>query len=63
MNPGDKLLETLRNITGPAHVLCDGDLSAYTQDWRKRAHGQALAVVRPAATAEVAAIVKACNAA
>ncbi|MFZ2386951.1 MAG: FAD-binding oxidoreductase [Polaromonas sp.] len=63
MNPGDRLLETLRNITGPAHVLCDGDLSAYTQDWRKRAHGQALAVVRPAATAEVAAIVKACNAA
>lgn len=63
MNPGDKLLETLRNITGPAHVLCDGDLSAYTQDWRKRAHGRALAVVRPAATAEVAAIVKACNAA
>lgn len=63
MNPGDKLLETLRNITGPTHVLCDGDLSAYTQDWRKRANGQALAVVRPAATAEVAAIVKACNAA
>lgn len=63
MNPGDKLLETLRNITGPAHVLCDGDLSAYTQDWRKRAHGRALAVVRPAATTEVAAIVKASNAA
>jgi FAD/FMN-containing dehydrogenase len=57
------LLDSLRQITGPAHVLCDGDLSAYTRDWRKRAQGQALAVVRPASTAEVAAIVKACAAA
>ncbi len=57
MNP---LLDTLRQITGAAHVLTDGDLSAYTQDWRKRAQGQALAVVRPGSTAEVAAIVKAC---
>ncbi|CAN5144725.1 FAD-binding oxidoreductase [soil metagenome] len=57
------LLEELRRITGPSHVLCDGDLSAYTQDWRKRAQGKALAVVRPASVEEVAAIVKACAAA
>jgi len=57
------LLDSLRQITGTAHVLCDGDLSAYTRDWRKRAQGRALAVVRPASTAEVAAIVKACAAA
>ena len=57
------LLETLRAITGPAHVLTEGDLSAFEQDWRKRARGRALAVVRPANTAEVAAIVKACAAA
>jgi FAD/FMN-containing dehydrogenase len=39
------------------------DLSAWEQDWRKRSRGQALAVVRPASTAEVAAVVKACAAA
>jgi FAD/FMN-containing dehydrogenase len=63
MNTHAFLLDTLRQITGAAHVLCDGDLSAYTRDWRKRAQGQALAVVRPASAAEVAAIVKACSAA
>ena len=61
--PNINLIDTLRQITGPAHVLVDGDLSAYTQDWRKRAQGKALAVVRPANTGEVAALVKACAAA
>ena len=61
--PPAALLDTLRQITGAAHVLTDGDLSAYTQDWRKRAQGKALAVVRPANTGEVAALVKACAAA
>jgi len=54
------LLETLRHITGAAHVYTEGDLSAYTRDWRHRAQGKALAVVRPGSTAEVAAIVRAC---
>ncbi|MBG6072749.1 MULTISPECIES: FAD-binding oxidoreductase [unclassified Polaromonas] len=58
-----ELLDTLRQITGAPHVLYDGDLSAYTQDWRKRAQGKALAVVRPASVQEVADIVKACAAA
>jgi FAD/FMN-containing dehydrogenase len=56
----------LRSIVGEAHVLCheDGtDLSAYEQDWRKRHHGRALAVVRPGSTQEVAAVVQACAAA
>ena len=57
------LVDTLRSIAGSLHVLSDGDLSAYTQDWRKRAQGKALAVVRPASAEEVAAIVKACAAA
>ena len=56
----NELLDALRHITGAAHVFTDGDLSAFTQDWRKRAHGKALAVVRPGSSAEVAAIVKAC---
>ncbi len=63
MTDTSQLLEALRHITGPAHVLTDGDLSAWTQDWRKRAQGKALAVVRAGSTAEVAAIVKACAAA
>ncbi len=60
---GAALLDTLQTIVGPTHVLTQGDLSAYTEDWRKRQQGQALAVVQPATTAEVAAVVKACAAA
>ena len=55
-----KLITQLRRIVGESHVLTDGDLTAYEQDWRRRVHGKALAVVRPATSAEVAAVVKAC---
>lgn len=54
------LLDEIRHIVGTAHVFTDGDLSAWEQDWRKRSHGKALAVVRPASTDEVAQVVKAC---
>ena len=57
------LLDTLRSIVGDAHVLTEGDLTAWEQDWRRRVRGKALAVVRPASTPEVAAVVKACAAA
>ncbi len=57
------LVTTLRAIVGPTHVLTEGDLSQYEQDWRKRMHGKALAVVRPATTQQVADVVKACAAA
>ena len=60
MNP---LLEALRVIVGDSHVLHDGDLRAWEEDWRKRDRGKALAVVRPASTAQVAAVVRACAAA
>ncbi|MEZ7847792.1 MAG: FAD-binding oxidoreductase [Polaromonas sp.] len=56
-------LQNLRSICGDAHVLTDGDLQAWEMDWRKRARGKALAVVRPGNTDEVARIVKACVAA
>ena len=56
------LIASLRQIVGDAHVLTEGDLSAYEQDWRRRVHGKALAVVRPATTEQVAAVVKACAA-
>ena len=54
------LLDQLRAVVGAAHVLTEGDLSAWEQDWRKRDRGRALAVVRPGSTAEVAAVVQAC---
>jgi FAD/FMN-containing dehydrogenase len=56
------LIDTLRHIVGAAHVLTDGDLSAWEQDWRRRERGKALAVVRPGNTEEVAAVVRACAA-
>src|SRR5450830_1671863 len=56
------LLDELRHIVGNAHVFTDGDLTAWEQDWRKRSHGKALAVVRPACTEDVARVVKACAA-
>nr|WP_297357426.1 FAD-binding oxidoreductase [uncultured Caldimonas sp.] len=55
------LLDSLRAAVGTAHVLTDGDLSAWELDWRKRYRGKALAVVRPGHTDEVAAVVKACS--
>ena len=58
------LVQALREAVGPAQVLTHddpgSDLSAWEQDWRKRAQGRALAVVRPGSTAEVAAVVHAC---
>ncbi len=57
------LLAQLRRIVGETHVLNEGDLTAWEQDWRKRARGKCLAVVRPATTQQVADVVKACVAA
>jgi FAD/FMN-containing dehydrogenase len=57
------LTERLRHIVGASHVLSDGDLTAWEQDWRKRSRGKALAVVRPGSTEEIALVVKACAAA
>jgi FAD/FMN-containing dehydrogenase len=54
------LLEELRSVLGERHLLVDGDLSAFEQDWRKRWRGRALAVARPGSTAEVAEVVAAC---
>jgi FAD/FMN-containing dehydrogenase len=56
------LLTGLRAAVGAAHVLTEGDLSAYELDWRQRYRGRALAVVRPGSTLEVAQVVQACAA-
>ena len=56
------LVDALRAAVGAAQVIVDGDMSVWEVDWRKRYRGRALAVVRPASTSEVAAIVRACAA-
>ena len=55
-------LDELRGIVGDGHVLVDADLTAsYETDWTGRFSGRAGCVVRPADTAEVAAVLRACG--
>ncbi|HLL69587.1 MAG TPA: FAD-binding oxidoreductase [Micromonosporaceae bacterium] len=59
-----ELVATLRSIVGDPHVLVDPALRAsYETDWTRRFTGTAVCVVRPADTAQVAAVVRACVAA
>jgi len=55
------LVDDLAAAVGSANVLVGADCAAYEVDWRKRYFGRALAVVRPASTAEVAGVVAACR--
>ena len=56
------LLERLRAVVGPAHVLTDPEVTAgYVRDWTGRYVGRTPAVVRPADTTEVAAVLTACR--
>jgi FAD/FMN-containing dehydrogenase len=57
-------LDTLRDIVGTPHCLtADVDMAPYLTDWRGRYTGRAQAVVLPADTQQVAAVVRACAAA
>jgi len=57
------LLDGLRNVVGADHVLTDPQVrAAYETDWTRRYRGESLAVVRPASTQEVAAVVGTCRA-
>lgn len=57
------LLAQLEAVVGADHVLVDPALRAgYETDWTGRFHGTALAVVRPADTAQVAGVLRACRA-
>ena len=59
--PSD-LLAQLAAIVGEAHVLrAESDMAAFLAEPRDLFHGRARAVVRPAATQEVAAILRLCN--
>ena len=55
------LRSALVAAVGADHVLTATDaIAPYLTDWRKRYTGRAQAVVRPASTAEVAAVARAC---
>ncbi|MGZ8157141.1 MAG: FAD-binding oxidoreductase [Burkholderiales bacterium] len=59
--PIENLIERLRAIVGPQAVLTDrADVEPYVNDWRGMYFGATPAVVRPASTEEVAAVVRAC---
>ena len=61
MTSTPSLSDRLSSLVGAAHVLTDlADIAPYVTDWRGRYRGAAQCVVRPANTAEVAAVVKAC---
>lgn len=53
-------LAQCRATVGDAHVLTGDDMARFLTDWRGRFTGRALAVLRPADTAEVAALVRHC---
>jgi len=56
-----QLIEQLRAIVGGAALITDvEDAEPYDTDWRKRYFGKSLAVVKPASTEEVAAVMKLC---
>ena len=52
------LVETVRNRFGPKAAITDSDdIKPWLTDWRGRFHGKAAAILSPASTEEVAAIV------
>ena len=64
VSPADAFVDQLAAAVGPEHVLTDDGLTAgYRTDWTGRWTGRTLAVVRPASTAEVVDVVRACGAA
>ena len=52
----------LRHAAGPAGLVDPHEMAAYSTDWRGLLHGCPRAVVRPADTAHVAAVVRVCAA-
>src|SRR5690625_753685 len=60
MSPSMKLVDALQQLLGAAHVLTGAAAEPWLTDWRQRYTGRAVAVVRPANTAEVAEVVRLC---
>ncbi|MBA3676444.1 MAG: FAD-binding oxidoreductase [Sphingosinicella sp.] len=60
-NPMPQLLEKLSALLGPKGFTADeGEMAPWLVDWRGRYHGAAAAMLSPAATHEVADIVRLC---
>lgn len=57
------MLDTLRSLLGPAHVLTGPDAAAFTREWTRKYRWQPLCVVRPADTAQVAGVLRVAQAA
>jgi FAD/FMN-containing dehydrogenase len=56
------LIDDLRQVVGPDHVLTEADMTAgYIRDWTGRWTGNARAVVRPGSVDEVAGVVGICR--
>ncbi len=56
----DEFLTQCAQRIGAQYVLTGDDMAAYLTDWRRRFTGRARAVLRPASTDEVAALVQLC---
>lgn len=57
------MIEKLRSIVGDKGLITDpAEMEPWLVDWRQRRRGHALAVVQPASTAEVSAVVTLCAA-
>ncbi|MBY0569709.1 MAG: FAD-binding oxidoreductase [Burkholderiaceae bacterium] len=58
----NEFIQQCRNAIGASYVLTDKeDTFAYEQEWRQRLRGNALAVLRPASTQEVATLINICK--
>ena len=56
-----QIIERLHTLVGDAGLITDPqDTAPYATDWRKRYFGKPLAVVKPATTQEVAALMRLC---
>ena len=58
--PLDALPPGFADILGPSGLLTGADMEAHLADWRGLYRGQAMAVLRPASTEQVAACVRLC---
>lgn len=60
---GPAVIDRMKNVVGSTAVLTESaDLDGYTTDWRRRYCGPTDAVLLPATTAQIAALVKLCAA-
>ena len=59
MSDPQRLIEDVRNRFGPKVAVTDrADIEPWLSDWRGRFHGEALAILAPSSTEEVAEIVR-----